>query len=159
MDDDRSKRLGKLLESANELEARQRRNNITSAIWGGLIVLLLVGLFFAGRAFYSGSLEVGGKNQGGMGEITAESMTPGPTPAVKFQNTVQKRALPDKVQLTAPAELHVKRGGKVVAVVYLKAGDTVQPIGRDGGKLAVKWRDAEGMVQVSDTTLDKTASE
>ncbi len=51
---DRSKRLGKILESANQFEAVQRRRRrASSVLWSVLVALILVGMFFAGRAWYS----------------------------------------------------------------------------------------------------------
>lgn len=54
MNYDRSKRLEKILESANQFEASQwRRKRISSIMWGFLVVLILIGMFFAGRVWYS----------------------------------------------------------------------------------------------------------
>ena len=60
---DRSKRLGKILESANQLEASQwHRKRVSSIMWGFFVVLILVGMFFAGRVWYS-SRVVGASNE------------------------------------------------------------------------------------------------
>ena len=54
MNYDRTKRLGKILESANQFEAsQQRRKRVSYIMWGVLIFLILVGMFFAGRVWYS----------------------------------------------------------------------------------------------------------
>jgi H+/Cl- antiporter ClcA len=54
MDYERSKRLGKILESANQFEiAQRRRARVSSSLWIFLIILILIGMFFAGRAWYS----------------------------------------------------------------------------------------------------------
>lgn len=170
MDEDRSKRLGKILESANEFEARQRRSNVSSALWGVVIVVLLVAMFFAGRAFYSTEPMSGSaKSDDARTHLAADNMTPGPTPATSVTSAAPPGSasasskpddnLPEAVRLTSAAELHVKRAGKVVGVIYLKAGETVRPVERDAGKLLVIWGDAEGTVPVSATTLGEPAAE
>ena len=84
MEDDRSKRLERLLESANEFEARQRRSNISSAVWGLLIVVMLVAMFFLGRAFYSSAPNTNSAKQvRSQPELSAESMTPDPIPVAQ----------------------------------------------------------------------------
>ena len=56
MNYDRSKRLEKILESANQFEASQsRRKRVSLIMWGFLVVLILIGMFFAGRVWYSRS--------------------------------------------------------------------------------------------------------
>ncbi len=54
MDYDRSKRLEKILESANQFEEEERRRRrVSSILWSLLVALILIGMFFAGRAWYS----------------------------------------------------------------------------------------------------------
>jgi len=54
MSHDRTKRLGKILENANRFEEAQlRRRRYSTILWILLVALILVGMFFAGRAWYS----------------------------------------------------------------------------------------------------------